>query len=885
MPPRSLNTRLSGTRLRLRSLAALSPWRVAGLLGDVIGGRISRQYGKLRRKTGLYLVRGIEKTMGSDRAHQVFWRLWPSARGWTSTENRLGLLAQENPAAIAQFVQIALARNTDPVVLMGFARSPHSRGVLAGILRDMSLTAENPVTDLIRNRQQYAATFVAVAQLLLDDAAADCLVGQAMALPRAIGDAFVQIVCAAGMRTVAAQGGLHLQGARDSGFRQPVENRLVIVDDYKDAEAVAHLFVGARHVTVLALTDLLGQADFSRFLGLGGVESIAVEHLRTRVSRFSEAYVANHEATRDVAQVIVGRLVDQPGLLAADQSTYVAVAIADFLHFQCLKIAAVTAMLDDPLFDHIVIGTARHVPASEFFRLLAGVPAIATDTRVELVSIARSMTPKLQFAACMDTLTGRPTLPETRVSWPTDLAVVQRQVQEQADTVADLLPLADAAAQIVVFTANNGAYNASTARYSAALAETHRVAIMHSGLRASPLQRALDDLGGVAADIPITPIPGQFAQRMEWSRRALADLLWQVQRNLPDTAASHILKINAERVMNEAIIPQLVLARAMDTWFIRLKTAGCLPEMVILAPARAAQLAALAPMARRFGVPSLTLEAHGLNANYSRYLKITTDYYGVVSDYFRKDAVNGFAIPADRIAVIGTPRLVAPMDYDPLQALIDARASLTEDQQIPFGDRRGTISFFCQPSAWSHVALVWQSVLLAAKGLNLDILLKPHPEETPTRQAAYLALATQLGMAAQVHVVTGPPAPVIAASDVVLTGYSAAALDAAVLQVPVICVTEGAVEYPVDQHAMIDAPLVRSTAELQAALAAILSDPAAARAHALQFLLREPQFVEGPDNRLRAFVADILANPDRIRAVDTVAQSVFLDSPHPIFPV
>jgi hypothetical protein len=867
----------------------LSPWRVVGLLRDMVSDVVSRQFSKLRRKTGLYLVRGIEKTMGSDRAHQVFWRLWPSARGWTNTENRLGLLAQENPGAIPKFVQIALARNTDPVVLMGFARNPHSRGVLAYLLRDMAMTEDNPVTDLIRNRQQYAATFVAVAQLLLDDAAADRLVGQAMALPRAIGDAFVQIVCSAGMRTVAAQGGLHLQGARDSGFRQPVAHRLVIVDDYKDAEAVAHLFVGARQVTVLALTDLLGRADFSRFVGLGGVESIAVEHLRTRVSRFSSSYVANHEITRDAGQTIAAALADQPGLLASDQVSYVAVAIADFLHFQCLKIAAVAALLDDQGFDHIVIGTAKHVPTSEYFRLLSGVPAIATDARVELVSIARTMTPKMQFAACLATLTQRQKLREDRVSLPTDMAIVRAQIQVQAAAMADLMPSAGEGTtpQIYICTANNPAYNPSTAQYAAALAQTNRVAIIHSGLRAVPLQNALDALGDAANNIDITPLPAQFADQVERAKRALVDLLWQVQTALPDNAAAHILKINAERVVNEVMIPQLVMLQGAALWFARMQQAASLPDLVILAPARAPQLAAMAPLARRYGVPSLTLEAHGLNANYSRYLKVTTDFYGVVSGYFRKDAVNGFAIPEDRIAVVGTPRLVAPADYDPQQAQAAARTGLTEEQAVPFGERRGTISFFCQPSAWSHVALVWQSVLQAAKVLNLDILLKPHPEETPTRQAAYLALAKRMGVAGQVHLVTGPPAPVIAASDVVLTGYSAAALDAAVLQVPVICVTEGAVEYPVDQHAMIDAPLVRSTAELQAALGAILSDPAAARVHAMQFLAREHQFVEGPDNRLRAFVAEILAKPaaERIRPADTVAQSVFLDSPHPIFPV
>ena len=58
--------------------------------------------------------------------------------------------------------------------------------------------------------------------------------------------------------------------------------------------------------------------------------------------------------------------------------------------------------------------------------------------------------------------------------------------------------------------------------------------------------------------------------------------------------------------------------------------------------------------------------------------------------------------------------------------------------------------------------------------------------------------------------VEGDAALAIALGDLVLTAYSAAAIDAAIRQRPVVCVTDGDVDYPVDLPAIVGAPMVRS---------------------------------------------------------------------------
>lgn len=318
----------------------------------------------------------------------------------------------------------------------------------------------------------------------------------------------------------------------------------------------------------------------------------------------------------------------------------------------------------------------------------------------------------------------------------------------------------------------------------------------------------------------------------------------------------------------------------------RLKAENRLPRLVLVIPQRNPRLGLLAEEARAQGIPSLALEPHGINGNYCRYAKVAMDYYGVISGYFHATADSAFGIATDRCRVLGSPRIIAPAHHHPRAAQEAARTALTA--ALPAGFAEGTLyaAFFCQPSDWAHVSRVWDAILRATEGLGIHILLKPHPEEQPARITRYLDQARHSAAAERVTLLAANATQVIEASDLVLTGYSAAAIDAAVRQVPVFCVTADGQNYPIDQHIIVHSTLSNGAKALRAELTAWL-DTRQTAPHQTSFLRAEPQFATSPDARLRAFVRDILDLPTEaaLRPEVERPQSLFLDGPFRVFTV
>jgi hypothetical protein len=321
-------------------------------------------------------------------------------------------------------------------------------------------------------------------------------------------------------------------------------------------------------------------------------------------------------------------------------------------------------------------------------------------------------------------------------------------------------------------------------------------------------------------------------------------------------------------------------------WCEKQKSFNQVPALAVVTSQRSAKLGMMCEAMRLFEIPSLALEPHGLNGNYCRYSKVTMDYYAVISSYFSATAERDFGIPSDRCHVVGTPRIVAPIDHNPEAARRAARDVLAEEQGIHFG-ARPVGAFFCQPSEWAHVEEVWRNILSACKRAGTDLLLKTHPEEAPARVARYLHVAGQLGMTNNVQLVSGKADCVIEASDFSLTGYSAAALDAAVLRKPVFCVTAHGKPYPVNQHLIAQAPLCNTSDELYNEIANLIAWPEDAAARSARFLAAEPQFVDGPESRLLTLVSEIVRLDRHVamRPEQDRPKSLFLDGPFQEFSV
>lgn len=871
--------------LILRQLRGMTPHQrreaIKRRLGPGITGRVQRLKAAREQRQ---LLR-VERRRGIEAAHRAFWSGPARRRGWPAVEARLRMLAQDRPEEMANFTAIGLQAPPDGLTLAFLAQHPLSHAAMAAALAAERTAPQPALAECIAAGSEHAAGFLVATAMTGDDAA----LAQARArMPAALSDGFGQFVESFGQRPAAAAGDIDpiLRGLRHSGLRGARRHRLVIAENFDDPEIFLPLLRGAEQVTLLGLDDTFGKAAFADFQALPGVGEIVVEHIRSRITRFSAQYTEAHVQTRDAAIELAALVGAVPGLVPAGDLAHVELAIADYLFFQMLRLRAIEELLADPGFDHVVIATRNHAAGSGYVLTLAGVPGLTADPRVELISLARSVAQRSAFAALLPAiLTGpRPALmPEAWLPAPSVLAApLLRAAAVWAGELPAQPVAAGGAGSVLLATAGSSAYDLSTARYSAALAREFPTALAVCGGGAAEIQRELTQTGLATGATPFhllrreySPGPSTFARWMQGQLNLFC------QRRGPQDRVAHSIACAPARLATNIIQAQVMHGLVLEAWFQRMAGAGTLPGLVALSAVRTAGVSQFAATARRHAVPTLALEAHGLNANYSRYAKVAADYYGVISGQFRTDAERGFAMPPGRTRVIGTPRIIARPARPPALARAEIAAALGHDFPTRPG---GVVSFFCQPSAWTHVAQVWRMVLAVAGQLDLQVMLKPHPEETPSRIAQYRAVARQMQADERVQLVTLRPDLLIEASDAVLTGYSAAALDAAVLGRPVVCVTVGDAVYPVDQHEIARAPLVHDAAGLRQALQARLgNDAAAARAYA-EFLAAEPQFAEGPDARLRRFVTEILAAPE-IRPASGVPAHLFLDPPHPTFAV
>lgn len=810
--------------------------------------------------------------------HKAMIRFWTSEQRkpiWRDVEQHLGTVAARSQADLEVFVRTGLEKTRAPLEIMSLARHPLSSDIVRRWLTEQ--LGPNTSTDqrLIGTREAYDAAYVGAARQLLPAADAE----RAHQLASVKTSRYFQLLDSLGVRPVPS-----------AGEPGPVRHRLIIAEHLGNQPSVALLLPGCEKATVIATSDTFGMADFSDYDSWVGSGEVHVEHVRTRITRFSRDYSELHRASSRAADLIVAELATIPGLVHEDDRQFLAVDVADFLFFQALKFHALEALLDDDSFDHVVVAIADQKAQSEFFRLLAGVPRFQHDPRVEFSSVSGAMRIRNNYWHTLDSVLAAPARALRADQLPVEL-IVERFVadaHERGEAVGWDAP--HQPGWILFATADNPAYNSSTAAYAAELVDTRPLRILNTQGPLTALTEALE--GRDLTDrVPIAP----------WSAGRLKDnaLVELIQRRLPplclrlleaadneyDEAAAKGFDISLDRLVATRIVPALLRQKALEHRFETWRKAGTLPSAVVLTPHREAGVGGLAAVARRNGVPSIALEPHMQDANYSRYLKIAADYYGVFSEYFVDNAVDSFGMQRDRVRVVGTPRLVAPPGYDRAAAQSQARAALSAGTGFGFAAPLHVV-FFGQPSSWDQLERVWDIVVDAAHKAGAHVFLKPHPEESPSRVRRYLDRAGERGASASVTLLGGDAGNAIDIADVVITTYSTAAVDAAIRETPVVSVADGDTDYPIDVAAIVDASTARSVEELAEYFDTYIHDPGPALARARALIEREPHFVTGPGPVLRELLADAVARgSDGLRTPEQLPRSLFLDGPHPVFPV
>jgi hypothetical protein len=831
----------------------------------------------LRQRATTGQVRLVHILFGSAAANRFFW-VAPRKGDptWTDVRNRVDWLARRDKAAAAHFVQLSLDCTTNPGVVIGLAHHLPSREAareaLVGLLADLKALWRR-----IEDNGRLAGAFGGAARLLLPPDTVQSFVSWLVQSYDVLSADMFQAMDTVGYR-FSARDDVDSRTATSDGAR----HRLIITESLDDHAAIGGLLPGAKSVTLLATSDTYGHADLERFKAPKAAK-VVVEHVRSRITRFSQDYIDLHDATAEISVRLAAEFLRTTDLIDPAYRPVIEAKLADFVFFIALRLRAIDLLFDLGDIDHIVVTTDNHAVADKYVRLLAASGRIGVDPRVELVSVSRQPSSFRRFWDLADVVArgGEIRAQGPRARTPAD--VIRRKALADAGRLAAELPVFSKEGgkpSVLLATANSPAYNRATAAYADALSEAGEVRIVHFGPEVGSLVDLVDKQPGVKNPVTVLETPPKADALL---RRVVEEALLPTLTGSPLAADAPAAQRTAwaaahadtER-MASTLASFLMQLQAIDAWFDRMARQGGLPDALVLTPHRNLGVGAFAVAARRNGVPSIAVEPHAQDANYCRYLKVGADYYGVLSDYFRDQTAGTFGIDAERIRVLGSPRQVAPTAFDRAGAHAAARADLK------VADGQVLIGFFSQPSAWDGISAVWSAVLEAARSTGSAVLLKPHPEDSSSRIRQYLALAQE----DEVLVFNGDVTKAIDASDIVTTTYSIVGLDATLRHAPVIALADGETDYPLDLASILGVPVVRSAAELAQTIHAFKGDPTPFTERTERFLARESQFVEGPGPRLRQLLDDVVQQgTSGIRPASDLPEHYFLDGPHPVFPV
>lgn len=853
-------------------------------------------------------IRVADKFFGMARGNQLFWRARSIPKSWLNVEVRLFFLTRHAPQLVPQFAALGFRHSVDPITLLNMARSSLTKDSLAQGLMAADLGPESWLIKRVRHSVDYAGAIIAISALLLDADRAAAIneaidQGQPIASRRrrALVDSLGYTPAKPPEATVS-------RGIADSGFRTHKHHRLIIAPDFKDKRSLTLLFGDADRVTIYAMDDLYGKADFSDTRMHNRMPDLTIEHPRTRITRFSAAYQQLHEDTRAASEQILAQIAghDADGAaLVGTSRPFAELALGDELFFRSLPLAALELLLTAKEFDHIVIASTDSSADALMCMLLAGVPSIKDHPSLEITSISRNLSRRAAFERTLGLILPRTALdkagdedadppqdPAPEASLPAVAHADFRPVASFLDYTAgvasrlQLWPETDKP-RVLLIAGPVGAYDGSTAHYYTSLSRAYNLRTAFFGGNLVKFGGRVADVGGTFANETVLPI----AVRTKHSSRALnahlADRVLDAAELISAPTVRHVVTVLKDRFVQTTLVNYFTFYHTCEAWLARLQAEGQLPRVVVQTPLRNCHVAAFCSLSRAVNVPTIALEPHGLNASYCRYSTVASDYYGVISTFFQDEAAKGFEIPKDRCIVVGSPRLMTPKNYQMEAARQAARGKVTLGQGIRFADHNATLTFLSQPTNWAQVAEVWRIILQATDDLGVQVLLKTHPEETPSRVAAYLKIAETLGCADRVRRLEGDATTAIEVADLVLSGYSATVVESTLLRHPVFCVTNGETEYPLDQHRVVGAPIYRDAPGLRGAIQHFMITPDAFIARTSAFLTQERQLLDGYEGAVLGLVDSVIAMPPEaaIRPAETLPRSVFLQGPHKVYEV
>ncbi|PJI45096.1 MAG: hypothetical protein CTR54_03785 [Rhizobium sp.] len=686
----------------------------------------------------------------------------------------------------------------------------------------------------------------------------------------------------------------------------PSKNRLIILDEELSPAAIKSLAAGADKITLLQYRDLYGRIDLRAVQAEIPECQIAVEHGRSRVDRFHRRYFDIHQETLQTAELLsksfvknapwVGEFISDVQGFANDLT----LELSDMLFFKALRLESVYQAALDPAFDSVIVSFGD---GFELFRLFYSDSALWQDSRIKGCCRSRKIKTVSKFASRLADMQRRATVGSDA---PTLAHIASLQEQEEAlppvppETVRRYLEQSATPAKYasktrlpgrktIGYVANDTrAYVASSIQLATHLQGHFNVDVILTQGNPANLLKNIE----TAQNDPYLPQetkgqrPGLVkvgaAAPGATATKAFSDVFLLA---VGDTVREQFATIGRDVVVRAALdflltegLSRAVLHTMGNVRAIATHLAEQSYAAIAISPIRSARNAQFATLGRENRVPTLAVEPHCLNSAYCRYGTVLSDYAAVYSDYYAQEYDRYFGIPKERCYTFGSPRVLRPIDYDPIAARKDARRKIGLHPGDP-----PIIAVPTQPMPAEHILAVWRMIIRAAKALDMPVrvILKAHPEEGPGHVGRYRQIiaeeeATDLCYVADVDI-----KDLLIASELVLTAYSVTALEAVVLERNVAIVGQEGVTYPVEYDKILGIPLCLTEKETLETIREALTLHGSAKSGAQQFKAANPHLFDNSTfDRLKEIVEDIIAKgPENIRRRQELPASLFVTAP------
>lgn len=307
-----------------------------------------------------------------------------------------------------------------------------------------------------------------------------------------------------------------------------------------------------------------------------------------------------------------------------------------------------------------------------------------------------------------------------------------------------------------------------------------------------------------------------YLKFIEQARPQLNPFASYLRRHLRNLALAEVMVLQSRhgpldltctiRQGMEAIVSGALLRSHLFQILVQLLLEHTTPQRVVVAPDRAPEALIVIQECRGRGLPTWAIQTV-YHSRHPRYKPLQADFTTLIDTWSHSLFRDHFAIDPHRLFITGSPR----MRFEPGEN---------------HAARGKQLLFICQRGVRFNLANLEYVLRNLARVQDYQLLVRPHPSETPQEVRSYHALLARYPQQHAIIDSVRPLRDVILETSVVLVAYSNVGLEAACYGVPVLVVNPMRIDYPVALDEMGIGYRVSDDEELRLALGRLHDDPA-----------------------------------------------------------